>query len=251
MKHSIEIFPIHYIPEISPGDSLSELISIAITGNGISLKNKDIVIVTQKIVSKVEGQIIHLNSITPSAFAIHIAKTAQKDPRFIEVVLQQSKRIVRMNSTVLITETHHGFICANAGVDASNIMKTNTVSILPSSPNKSADALRKDLKKRWDVELATIISDTWGRPWREGQVNFAIGSSGISPLLDFRGKQDVSGYELHASVIAIADEIASAAELVMGKIDNIPVAILRGFHYDASSQNADSLLRDPLSDMFR
>jgi coenzyme F420-0:L-glutamate ligase/coenzyme F420-1:gamma-L-glutamate ligase len=251
MQDTIQIIPIKYIKEVLPRDDLSRIIAESLQKQGLSFENNDILIITQKIVSKAEGKIIDLSTVTPSLFAKQIARNYKKDPRHIEVILQETKRIVRMDHGVIIAETHHGFICANAGVDESNIGNNHTVSMLPKDPDASADHLRRNLQKITKKQLAVIISDTWGRPWREGQVNFAIGSSGLKVLKDYRGEKDPYGYDLQVSQIAIADELAAAAELVMGKIEAVPVAIIRGYSFDPSSANAQELIRDAKTDMFR
>jgi coenzyme F420-0:L-glutamate ligase/coenzyme F420-1:gamma-L-glutamate ligase len=190
-------------------------------------------------------------TIEPSPFAYEIAQQGRKDARHYEVVLRQSRRVVRMDRGVLITETKHGLICANAGVDESNVGGGEMLTLLPEAPDASAAGLRASLARRSGATVAVIISDTFGRPWRVGQVNVAIGVAGIAPVRDYIGQYDPYGYELHVSVIAIADELASAAELVMGKIDRVPVAIIRGFAYTPTDGNARSLIRDAASDLFR
>jgi coenzyme F420-0:L-glutamate ligase / coenzyme F420-1:gamma-L-glutamate ligase len=221
----------------------------------LALKQGDIFVVTQKIVSKAEGSIVNLDEIQPSEFARTAALEGRKDAPYIEVVLRESRRVVRMDHGVLLTETKHGFICANAGVDESNVNGDREITLLPVDPDRSAQELRSRLQQLSgegsDFDIAIIISDTWGRPWRSGQVNMAIGAAGIEPLADYRGQYDPYGYELHASVIAVVDELASAAELVMGKIDRVPVAIIRGYTYTRGEGSIKTLLRDPATDMFR
>jgi coenzyme F420-0:L-glutamate ligase/coenzyme F420-1:gamma-L-glutamate ligase len=251
MQGEIRIIPIRHIPEIKQRDNLASLIVAALDKQKISLEAHDIVVITQKIVSKSEGRIIDLDTIAPSASAQEIAKKHGKDSRYIELVLKESKRIVRMDHGVIISETHHGFICANAGVDESNAGAENTALLLPVNPDKSAKKIRDELQKSSGISLGVIISDTWGRPWREGQVNFAIGTSGLDVLVDYRGKKDSFGFELRASLIAIADELASAAELATGKIDAVPVVIIRGYRFKTSENGSKTLLRDPKKDLFR
>ncbi len=251
MHDAITILPLRGIGEVRPGDDLAALLADAITAAG-GLLAGDILVVTQKIVSKAEGRIIDPADIEPSAFAHQIARTAKKDAHYQEVVLRESARIVKMANGVLITETHHGFICANSGVDESNVDGGRRLALLPIDPDASAAALRAALAARFGHAPAVIITDTFGRPWREGQVNVAIGVAGIEPLRDFKGIDDSYGYTMQATLIAIADELASAAELVMGKIDRVPAAIVRGYVYQPSeTASARSLIRDPRLDLFR
>lgn len=247
----MEIIPLIYIAEITAGEDLGEIVAEALSAQSLSLEENDILVVTQKIVSKAEGNIVGLDTITPSLFAEQIALEAGKDPRLVEVILQQTKRVVRMDHGVLICETYHGFICANAGVDQSNVKGSNIVTLLPEEPDVSARSIRDSLMKKYQKNIAVIISDTWGRPWRNGQVNMAIGVAGIAPLIDYRGEKDVAGHILRVTEIAVADEIAGAAELVMGKTENIPVALVRGFKFETSNENAQSLIRGEESDLFR
>ncbi len=253
MQGEIRIIPIHHIPEITQGDDLADVIEVSLKKQQIPLQDHDIIVVTQKIVSKAEGREIDLSIVQPSSFAQEIAKKHKKDSRYIELILQETKRIVRMDHGVIISETHHGFICANAGVDESNAGKKNSAILLPIHPDESAKKINEALQKKKgsDIRFAVIISDTWGRPWREGQVNFAIGSNGIDVLVDYRGQNDSQGFILQASLIAIADELASAAELVMGKTEGVPVVIVRGYKFNTSTNNSKMLLRDPRKDMFR
>jgi coenzyme F420-0:L-glutamate ligase / coenzyme F420-1:gamma-L-glutamate ligase len=243
------------IGEIPPGTDLGLIIYEAMQAQKLALKQGDILVVTQKIVSKAEGSIVNLDEIQPSEFARTAALEGRKDAPYIEVVLHESRRVVRMDHGVLLTETKHGFICANAGVDESNVNGDREITLLPVDPDRSAQELRSRLHQLSgegsDFDIAIIISDTWGRPWRSGQVNMAIGAAGIEPLVDYRGQYDPYGYELHASVIAVVDELASAAELVMGKIDRVPVALIRGYTYNRGEGSIKMLLRDPATDMFR
>ena len=256
MNTEIRIIPITGIGEIVPGADLGLLIYEAIQAQQLTLQQGDILIVTQKIVSKAEDRRVKLAEVVPSEFAKIAAQSSRKDAQYIEVVLRESRRVVRMNYGVLLTETHHGFICANSGIDESNVSGgEGEVLLLPVDSDRSASELRTRLQQLTgegpSSEIAVIISDTWGRPWREGQVNMAIGVAGMEPLTDYRGQYDPYGYELHASVIAVADELASAAELVMGKVDRVPVALIRGYAYTPGTSNARVLLRDPATDMFR
>jgi coenzyme F420-0:L-glutamate ligase / coenzyme F420-1:gamma-L-glutamate ligase len=251
----LRILPITDIGEISPGADLGALIHTAFQTQHLELQQGDIVVVTQKIVSKAEGRIVHLTEVQPSAFAYMVAEQSKKDAQHLEVVLRESRRIVRMDHGVLISETQHGFICANAGVDESNVNGARELTLLPLDPDRSARELRTRLQelagKSSAFDIAIIISDTWGRPWRKGQVNMAIGIAGMEAIVDYRGQRDPYGYELQASEIAVADELAAAAELVMGKIDRIPVALIRGYAYTPGTGDAHSLLRDSATDMFR
>jgi coenzyme F420-0:L-glutamate ligase / coenzyme F420-1:gamma-L-glutamate ligase len=255
VSKELRIIPITGISDISPGSNLGFIIYEAMQAQNIGLQQGDILVITQKIVSKAENRIINLDEIEASEFARSLAAESNKDAPYIEVVLRESRRIVRMDRGVLICETKHGFICANAGVDESNVNGARLITLLPENPDRSAQQLRAQLQelsgegKAFDI--AVIISDTWGRPWRSGQINMAIGVSGMEAIVDYRGQFDRYGYELHASILAVADELASAAELVMGKIDHIPVALIRGYTYIPAVGGAKPLLRDPATDMFR
>ena len=218
---------------------------------GLALASDDILVVTQKIVSKAEGQLVDLHTVTPSPFAEQIAEIQAKDPQVVEVVLRETKRIVKMAQRTIISETHHGLVCAHAGVDESNVAGEGTVALLPVDSDASARRLRQGIRERTGVELAVIISDTFGRPWREGLVNVAIGVAGMEPLKDYRGLPDTEGRILKVTTLAVADELASAAELVMGKLDKVPVAIIRGYPYTPGEGDARLLLRAPEKDLFR
>ena len=255
MNTEIRILPVQGIGEILPGSDLGFIIYNALQAQGLALQQGDILVVTQKIVSKAEGRIVKLDEVEPSQFAQAAALNSKKDAQYLEVVLRESRRVVRMDHGVLLTETKHGFICANSGVDESNVDGEREITLLPIDPDRSAHELRtrlQDLAGEGPAfDIAIVISDTWGRPWRNGQVNMAIGVAGMESIVDYRGQRDPYGYELQASAIAVADEIASAAELVMGKIDRIPVALIRCYTYLPAKGNAQSLLRDPATDMFR
>ena len=255
MGSELRITPITSISEISPGVDLGSVIYVALQAQKLELQQGDIFVVTQKIVSKAEGRIVNLTEVQPSAFAEIAAAQGKKDAQHIEVVLRESRRIVRMDHGVLIAETKHGFICANAGVDESNVNGERELTLLPVDPDRSARELRARLQQLAGADsgfdIAVIISDTWGRPWRNGQVNMAIGVAGMEPIVDYRGQHDPYGYELQASVIAVADELAGAAELVMGKVDRIPAALIRGYSYIPSEADGRSLLRNTATDMFR
>ncbi len=239
------------IPEVEPGDDIANLIMDSVQKQGMEIMDKDIIVVTHKIVSKAEGRLIDLKKIDPSLFALKIGKRRKKDSRMIEVILREAKRMVRMERGVIIAETRHGFVCANAGVDKSNIKGEDMVSLLPIDPDKSARHIRNEIIRRLSVDVAVIISDTFGRPWREGQTNIAIGVAGLEPILDYRGEKDSYDNMLKVTAIAIADEIASAAELIMGKVGMVPVAIVRGYRYLEGEGSTKSLIRPHSRDLFR
>ena len=255
MSKELSIIPIKGIGDISPGSNLGFIIYKAMQAQNTELQQGDILVVTQKIVSKAEGNVVNLDDVHTSEFARSLAAESNKDAPYIEVVLRESRRIVRMDRGILVCETKHGFVCANAGVDESNVNGARAITLLPVDPDHSAQQLRTHLQELSGegstFDIAVIISDTWGRPWRTGQINVAIGVAGMQAIVDYRGQYDPYGYELHASVLAIADELASAAELVMGKIDHIPVALIRGYTYIPAEGSAKTLLRDPSIDMFR
>jgi coenzyme F420-0:L-glutamate ligase / coenzyme F420-1:gamma-L-glutamate ligase len=252
MQDEIRIIPVRGLGEVRAGDDLAATLLEALEATGQALHDGDVLVVTQKIVSKAEGRLVDPATVEPSAFAHQLAAQGRKDSHYYEVVLRESRRIVKMANGVLISETHHGLICANSGVDESNIDGGKLVCLLPEAPDASAAGLRATLGARTGLTIAVIISDTFGRPWREGQVNIAIGCAGLVPLNDFTGQDDPYGYTMQATVIAAADELASAAELVMGKIDRVPAAIVRGYAFKPSEEaNAQALLRDPRFDLFR
>lgn len=251
-RTSIQIYGLDGLPQVRPGDDLADLIGQSIETNGLPLEDGDILVVTHKIVSKAEGQLVELPSVEPSALALQWAAEWDKDPRQVEVVLREAKRIVRMERGILIAETGHGFICANAGVDASNV-HAETVCLLPRDPDASAESLRSALAMRFGASIGVVISDSFGRPWRNGIVNVAIGVAGIPALADYRGHTDAAGYSLHVTVLAIADELAAAAELIMNKLDAKPVALIRGYRFpiEAEPGAARDLVMDPSRDLFR
>jgi len=248
----IEMYGLETIPIVKEGDNVAKLIVEAATREGIDIQEGDIIVIAQTIISRSEGRIVDLKDIKPSPFAEILAKETGKDPRLVEVILRESKGIVRMGGHHLIMETHHGFICANSGVDRSNVPGEETVSLLPLDPDASARKIRDEIKKLTGKDVAVIISDTFGRPLREGAIGVAIGVAGIDPLYDMRGKKDLFGYELKTTLIAIADELASAAELLMGESDEgIPVVIVRGFKYPKGEYSIKRLLRPVEKDLFR
>jgi coenzyme F420-0:L-glutamate ligase/coenzyme F420-1:gamma-L-glutamate ligase len=251
MTSEVRIIGLHGLPDVTPGTDLGEVIATAAQAQGLTFAHGDILVVTQKIVSKAEGQLVDLHSVTPSAFAVQVATLQEKNPQVVEVVLRESRRVVKMAQRTIIAETHHGFVCAHAGVDESNVAGEGTVALLPVDADASARRLRHDLRARTGVELGIVISDTFGRPWREGLVNVAIGVAGLEPLKDYRGLPDTEGRILKVTTLAVADELASAAELVMGKLDRVPVALIRGYAYTPGEGTAAQLVRAPERDLFR
>ena len=247
----VRILSVPGIPIIVPGDDLAGLIQQAAENVSLAVQDGDIVVVTQKIVSKAEDCLVSLADVTPSPLAEQFARQWDKDARQVEVVLQESRRIVKMDRGVIIAETHHGFICANAGVDRSNMEGDDVVAVLPPDPDASARAIRDRLREQMGVEVAVIISDTFGRPWREGLVNVAIGLAGMQANVDYTGQYDAQGYELKVTALSVADELAAAAELVMNKLDNVPVAVVRGYDYPRGDGDLSQLIRDPERDLFR
>ena len=245
MTH-LELIAVEGLPEVSPGDDLGTLIS-----SRSALKTGDIVVVAQKVVSKSEGRLISLQTVTASDEAVKIASNliAQPDPRMVQVVLDESVRVLRSHR-VLITETPQGFVCANSGVDHSNIPGDDVLTLLPKDPDGSADRLRRSLRELAGVEVGVIISDTFGRPWRLGIVNVALGVAGLPALVDLRGTADDAGKPLHATVLAVADDIAAAAGLVMGKTARTPAVIVRGVQLSGSGRGQD-LVRPAAEDLFR
>jgi coenzyme F420-0:L-glutamate ligase/coenzyme F420-1:gamma-L-glutamate ligase len=217
---------------------------------GLKFEAGDILVIAQKIVSKVEGAVVRLATVKPSAEARELAEQLQKDPRMVELVLRESRRILR-RERVLIVETHHGFVCANAGIDHSNVPGNDVVTLLPRNPDRSAKRLAADLRKRTGKRIAVIISDTFGRPWRLGLTNVAIGAAGLAVLRDLRGARDSQGKPLTATILAVADELAAAAGLLMGKAEGIPVVLIRGYRYKPSSENAARVIRPAAEDLFR
>lgn len=251
MAAELRIIGIEGLPDITPGVDLAEVLVEGARGRDFDFTSGDIMVVTQKIVSKAEGRFVDLHTVTPSPFATEIAGAHEKDPRVVEVVLRESRRIVKMDRGTLIAETRHGFVCANAGVDESNLEKEGSVALLPLDADLSARRLRDDIRKRTGIDIAVIISDTFGRPWREGLVDVAIGVAGLEPLEDYRGLPDTEGRPMKATILAVADELASAAELVMGKLDRVPVAFIRGYAYTPGDGAATEFVRPPETDLFR
>lgn len=254
MYPRIQVFGLTGMPEFRPGDSIAQAVVTAANAQGTPLINGDVLVITQKIVSKSEGRLVDLNTITPSRFAISFAESAGRDPRLVELVLRESRSIVRMDPErgVLIAETHHGLVCANAGIDSSNVHGKTMVALLPEDPDRSARDIRDDIERHeHGARVGVIVSDTFGRAWREGHVDFAIGVAGVEPIKDYIGTIDAAGKEIKVTRIAAADELAAAAELAGGKSDNIPVAVVRGYPFDASEAGSAPLLRERSRDLFR
>jgi coenzyme F420-0:L-glutamate ligase/coenzyme F420-1:gamma-L-glutamate ligase len=246
----LRLFRLPGLPEIQLGDDLAGQIAKAARKARIRLENGDILVIAQKIISKAEGAVVRLATIRPSPEALALAARLKKDPRAIEVVLQQSRRIVRSDH-VLIAETRHGFVCANAGVDHSNVPGEDVVTLLPRDPDLSAKKLAGALRQLTGKRVAVIISDTFGRPWRLGLTDVAIGASGVPVLHDLRGTRDRHGKPLTATVLAVADELASAAGLLMRKSEGSPVILIRGYRYKPSSDPAANIIRPAAEDLFR
>lgn len=246
----LRLFPIPGLPEIREREDLPKRIVDATRQAGLRFEDGDILVVAQKIVSKAEGAVMRLTSVKPSARARSIAKRMKKDPRTIEVVLKQSRRVVRSDH-VLIAETRHGFVCANAGVDRSNVPGGDVVTLLPRDPDRSAKKLVAALRKRTGKRVGVIISDTFGRPWRLGLTDVAIGAAGVPVLLDLRGTRDRHGKLLSATILAVADELASAAGLLMGKSEGTPVVLIRGYRYKPVLEPASCIIRPAREDLFR
>ena len=249
-KVSIELLSIAGLPEIREGNDLAGLIVAAARKARIAFHNGDVLIVAQKIVSKAEGRVLRLASVQPSARASQLAAARHKDPRLMEVILQESRRIVR-DDPVLIVETHHGFVCANAGVDHSNVPGEDVVTLLPRDPDGSARQIAAEIHKLTRKRIAVIISDTFGRPWRLGLTNVAIGAAGVPVLRDLRGTRDRHLKPLQATILAVADELAAAAGLVMGKSEGIPAVVVRGYRYRPADERATSIIRPAAEDLFR
>ena len=240
----LEIIPMEFQQEIANGDNLADFIL------GTPINDGDILVFSQKIVSKSEGRVLSLSSVNPSLLANGIASSYGKDPRLVELILSESKRIVRMENGIIIVETKHGFVCANAGIDESNVQDGYAV-LLPEDPDKSANLLKERIEQKTGKNIAVIISDTFGRPFRLGQTDIAIGIAGIEPILDYIGKPDTFGKIMQVTAIAIADEICSATELVMGKVRKCPIAIVRNYNFNFSNAKIQKLLRSRYDDLFR
>ena len=247
---SIQLLPLTGLPEIGEGDDLARLIVQAAHKGRVALRQDDILVVAQKVISKAEGRVVRLSSVQASARASQLAGARNKDPRLVEVILQESRRIVR-DDPVLIVETHHGFVCANAGVDHSNVPGEDVVTLLPRDPDQSARRLASGIRKLTKKRIAIVISDTFGRPWRLGLTNVAIGTAGVPVLQDLRGTRDRHSKPLQATILAIADELAAAAGLVMGKSEGIPAVLVRGYRYRPADELATRIIRPAAEDLFR
>lgn len=246
----VELIPIIGIPEIKKGDDIASIIFDSVKKLNLVIDDNDIFVVKHKIVSKSEGRVISLESVVPSKKAITIANKNKKDPRLVELILRESKRIVRAKMGIIITETRHGFVCANSGVDKSNVPE-GYVALLPKDPDRSAREIRRKLERLFSKRLAVVISDTFGRPWRKGQTDVAIGCSGIEPIVSYKGKKDMYGYTLKVTMPAIVDEIASSAELISGKLNFVPVVLVKGLRYKRSDKGVKSLILEKEKDLFR
>jgi coenzyme F420-0:L-glutamate ligase / coenzyme F420-1:gamma-L-glutamate ligase len=247
----IRLIPIPFAGEITPGASIADLLIKAMRRHRLRFEPGDILVVKHKIVSKSEGLLVDLNTIEPSGDSVAWAKQYDLDARVIELALRESRAVIRRKNGVLITETHHGFLCANSGIDVSNVDGGHHALLLPANPDRSAANLRRAMKKLTGVSVPVIITDSFGRPWREGLTDFAIGIAGMKPLRDDRGRRDSHGYKLKASVEAVADELACAAGLACGKLNRAPACIVRGFRYELGLGGVKDLLRRPENDLFR
>jgi len=248
----VEIISVKGLPIIKEGDDLAKLICSRAEQQGTPIEDGDIIVITHIIVSRAEGNVVNLNTIEPSDFARNLAQQCNKDPALVETILRESRTIVRTGNGNIISETKHGFICANAGIDRSNVPGEENVALLPKRPDRSAQTIRRKIRELTRKDVAVIISDTHGRPLREGEINVAIGVAGINPLRDRRGEKDLFGYVLRVKITAIADELSSAAELVIGQADEgIPVAIIRGYPYPRSEKaKVSELIRRREKDLF-
>jgi coenzyme F420-0:L-glutamate ligase/coenzyme F420-1:gamma-L-glutamate ligase len=248
----IQVIEVAGLPIVEKGDDLAKLICEAAKRQGTPIQERDVIVVTHVVVSRAEGNVVNLDEVSPSEFAKNFAKHYDKDPAIVEVVLRESRSIRRMGGGSLITETKHGFVCANSGVDRSNVSGGRNVALLPDDPDRSAERIRQKIKRLVGCDVAVIVSDTHGRPLRQGEINVAIGVAGLKPIRDRRGEKDLFGYVLTVKQTAIADELSSAAELVIGQADErIPVAIVRGYNYLKSENGrATELIRPKEKDLF-
>ena len=247
----LELFGLEGIAEVTTGDSIGALICNVCARQGIELMDDDVLVVAQKVISKAEGRMVRLDEVKPSARARQLAQELNKEAELVEVILGESRNIIRTGGRALIVETHHGFVCANAGVDQSNV-GLGQVALLPKDADHSAREIRREIQTRTGKSVGVIISDSFGRAWRVGTADVAVGVAGMKPIKDERGLKDRHGYQLKAAVAAVADEIASAAELVMGKRDGVPVVIVRGYQLEKKEDGSvQELLRPEAEDLFR
>ena len=242
---TLQVIPVKFQKEVESNDDLVDLIL-----ESFEINDDDILVFSQKIISKNEDRILRLSSVSPSLLADGIASSYGKDPRLVELILSESKRIVRMENGVIIVETKHGFVCANAGIDESNV-EDGYATLLPNDPDRSANLLKEKIKQKTEKNVAVIISDTFGRPFRLGQTDIAIGIAGLEPILDYNGKPDTFGKIMQVTAIAVADEICSASELVMGKIQKCPIAVIRNYNFSSSTAKIQEMLRSDRDDLFR
>ena len=250
MPPRYEVIGIEGIGEVRPGDDIARIVLDAAARQRTPVAGGDVLVLSQKIVSKSEGRLLNLTEVTPSTMATTFAAELGRDPRLIEVILRESRRVVRMDRGVLVTETRHGWVCANAGVDQSNV-DAEMVALLPEDPDRSARAFRDAVRTHTRSDVYVIVADTFGRPWREGLINVAVGVAGLMPLKSYLGELDPAGHVLQATILALADELAGAAEPVMGKLDRIPAAIIRGLDWEPGEVGSQPLIRDPDRDLFR
>jgi len=242
---TLQVIPVKFQKEVESNDDLVDLIL-----ESFEINDDDILVFSQKIISKNEDRILNLSSVSPSLLADGIASSYGKDPRLVELILSESKRIVRMENGVIIVETKHGFVCANAGIDESNV-EDGYATLLPNDPDRSANLLKEKIKQKTGKNVAVIISDTFGRPFRLGQTDIAIGIAGLEPILDYNGKPDTFGKIMQVTAIAVADEICSASELVMGKVQKCPIAVIRNYNFSSSTAKIQEMLRSDHDDLFR
>ena len=248
----MEVIPVRVDGDIVAGRRLGDIVLGTLAESHVDLADSDIVVIAQKIVSKAEGRVVNLDDVKPSQRAQKLARQLRKDPKIVELILHESKEVVKVQNGIIITETKHGLVCANSGVDQSNLAGKNSAVLLPKDADTSARNLRALFRKKTGKDVAVIITDTFGRPFREGQINVAIGVAGLRPIKSYIGKKDMFGRKLHVTEIAIADEIASAAELVMNKSDGVPVAIVRGLQFEKDRRaSARPLIRPKKNDLFR
>lgn len=248
----LEIFSLKYFPIIKRNDNIAQEILTSLRKNNLEIKNGDIIIIAQSIISRAEDRLIKLGEVNPSDFAMEIAKQSNKDPRHVEMILKEAKNICKNRNGVLVTETKHGFVCANSGIDKSNVPGENTISLLPVDPDNSAKKIQEYIKKQAKKNVAVIISDTHNRPFRLGAINIAIGCSGINPLKSYLKETDLFGYSLKSSIVSIADQLCSAAGLMMGEAkEGTPVIIIRGYKFSEKDISAKTLIRPAERDYFR